>query len=98
PTLREGGLQRARRSGPPTVTVIVPHGDVLLEDLDTCAPQARDHLRVTRVPPLEGSEVTESQGRCCAARAKLARPLCGAAKSAPQEGISSTSSSARSRS
>jgi len=111
PCFRGGEPCRLRGSRRPAVAIVVPDGEVDLLDVDACLAQARDHLRVTRIRALVRAEVTDSQrgiggirrprsrnGRETAARAKPVRPLCGVAKSTPQERTSSTSSSARSRS
>jgi len=96
--LRSGEPECTSRSRSPAVPVVVPHRDVLFHHLHACAAQARDHLRVARIAAFVGSEVADFQserragaarGRIServetAARAKPARPLCGAAKSASE--------------
>ena len=61
--LRAREPQRRRRARAPRVARSLPHGLVPLDDLDACAAQARDHLRVARVVALVRSEVEDLQER-----------------------------------
>jgi len=78
----ELGDEEAKRHRPADGPVVAPgleDGLVVLDHIDPCAAEGRDHLRVAWVVPLVGPEVEDAQGQLrtssTSARSRSAAPL-----------------------
>src|SRR4029450_8314367 len=60
PSLGAGGPERSCGAWRPVLLASLPDRLVLLDDVDSRAPQSRDHLRVARVATLVRSEVQDT--------------------------------------